>query len=1128
MTVTDVNAAINLRLDLLNLPRTVDPDSEATAELVFPMLARQRELSRRLGDRLPPVDLRIERFLKAYLELGDDAQILPRRTFVLDQPGLARAMSLPAHGDSFASPLVTSYRLHNGVLHNPANDRRTTQGVFHIAEGGLPIPDDKLAVPREVFATLLTKAFEAPDDLTVLPFTGAEEEPAHCWVSILLRPLVCPAVRRFTNEKTLEVRFFAPASLISNLDFVEGVFGNGGDPYLPENDSSLDPIHWTGHTGCVVLAPHLIHLTKKELGLPHVSAATERQQRDGMCWTDPDELYNNGKAFKLCARDERGVIVTIIADNYYGYCKKEVKSHISYSANLLGSAEEEHSGGALVFPSYRLSPVWTDTITDDTHTFSEILARDPERFVLQPEGHAIDTQWCHIVLVPAGARYSLPEQSVTWTNPNGSQGRIKLRADQVYLAPSGYRVELRPTDADRKQWNLIGTHPQATGCHKPATVSGGGKSEISKSITDAFLFSSIFVNDFEADMRAVREILERDYSDRFADPAMRGEDRRSVLSPDRSDGSAIKLFTPSSQFTDEYNAWLETIPQHIKQLVFVIKHYYEAEWGDDWQSHFSVGIINGRPGNSLRLDEEKINVTTLRVGFDEDGAWRIFSLRYDYSPAVKVQTEDDITASVVAPGHVLEEKGDARSKKYVSNCEKLLFQRPDDAKHRGYDRQAEKDIAEADTFLSNFEPLTTSDAQAMLEDAVGYSKFTKPMRRLIKEAAEPVEGAPEYFVSSADARLINGARSTNPRYLQPRPDLANPALTATAATATRLYKHLSMKDPYPTPVDVVAAGRRNNPAGPGVPALCCYNPLHYMELPELFMEFTSSMTGKSPSTTGAGSEGAMTKGPFNAMPAIIDLNAAFVGFALTGYDGWLSSAGYVGPKARVDHDISLLVPEVFSRMEIDERDARNLMAEGALEKIDDFEHNGKMVLASRLGYRITNHFVLHYFGRIFMAPDVVFTEEMLRPELQDRDVFADSVNTIVATHQRVAQAYFDDGTISLACPPLRALLEIMAHGQSSEGWTLSSPEFRELFTAESVLASDWYAARLDAKQALDVHRADRSLSSLDRFMDQANNAEVVARLDLDARRAQIVKWHDRWASQTYREYLVGTLGVQPL
>ncbi len=82
----------------------------------------------------------------------------------------------------------------------------------------------------------------------------------------------------------MEIRFFAPASLVSNLDFVETIFGNGGDPYLPENDAALDVRHWTGHTGCVILAPHLVGMRKKDLGLPHFDQATERQRRDGMCW----------------------------------------------------------------------------------------------------------------------------------------------------------------------------------------------------------------------------------------------------------------------------------------------------------------------------------------------------------------------------------------------------------------------------------------------------------------------------------------------------------------------------------------------------------------------------------------------------------------------------------------------------------------------------------------------------------------------------------------------------------------------------------------------------------------------------------------------------------------------------
>ena len=57
-----------------------------------------------------------------------------------------------------------------------------------------------------------------------------------------------------------------------------------GDPYLPENDAALDPESWTGHTGCVILAPHLIRVTKREVGFPHWDDATERQRRDGMCW----------------------------------------------------------------------------------------------------------------------------------------------------------------------------------------------------------------------------------------------------------------------------------------------------------------------------------------------------------------------------------------------------------------------------------------------------------------------------------------------------------------------------------------------------------------------------------------------------------------------------------------------------------------------------------------------------------------------------------------------------------------------------------------------------------------------------------------------------------------------------
>src|SRR5665213_843606 len=92
---------------------------------------------------------------------------------------------------------------------------------------------------------------------------------------------------------------------------------------------------------------------------------------------------------------------------------------------------------------------------------------------------------------------------------------------------------------------------------------------------------------------------------------------------------------------------------------------------------------------------------------------------------------------------------------------------------------------------------------------------------------------------------------------------------------------------------------------------------------------------------------------------------------------------------------------------------------------------------------------------------------MLQPETQDEDSFADGVKYIVEAQQRSAQQYFDDGSIKNACPPLKALLTIMAYG-NCEGKTERDPAVRRLFTRESLLASDWYRERLVTKQRRDI------------------------------------------------------------
>jgi hypothetical protein len=355
----------------------------------------------------------------------------------------------------------------------------------------------------------------------------------------------------------------------------------------------------------------------------------------------------------------------------------------------------------------------------------------------------------------------------------------------------------------------------------------------------------------------------------------------------------------------------------------------------------------------------------------------------------------------------------------------------------------------------------------------------------------------------------------------------NPVNTYLAEIGARLRHRIPMNRPLHTPVDAVLPGRRNNPGEPGIRPLACYNPIHYFELPELFMEFICSMTGKSPSTTGAGSEGALTKGPFNALPPIIDLNAALVSWILTGHHGFVTAAGYVGPKARVDHDVSLIVPEVWCRLSAEERDPKFLIQNYFLDRLQDFEHKGQKVLASRLGYRINARFVHAFFGRVFNHPNSVFTEAMLKPELQGLDDFADGMDNIVATQRRVAKMYFDDGSIAQACPPLQALLHIMLN-DVWEGKGLEHPDVRKLFTREYLLASDWYEARLAARQKVDKNLWRRHVEYLNQFLRKPNHTDVAEELNIASRLTEARKKLEEVESPAYVKKLTGTIGAEPV
>jgi hypothetical protein len=1128
-------SSILLKLAAMGVPIPPRTGDEALLHLAGGLFARYREQTRLLSEHLCPADGRIQQYLDALLAacpLPEPVR-LPAETLILDQYGLARELSLPLDRDSWRNELVSSYRLDNGVLHNPVNDRRTTQGVFHVAEGGLPIPADKLRVPLVAYLRLLQEALRPPRELRRLPFTAGWEEPVETMVSLLLRPLVCPEVPRVSPEKRMEVRFFVPGGLVSNLDFVESIFGNAGDPNLPANDAALDVDRWTGHSGCVILAPHLTRLRKAELGLPHESRASEAERAAGMSWRDEGELYNGGRPFKITSRDARGVMVTILADNYFGYCKKEVKTQIGYSANLYGLAEEEHAGGALAFATFNLGDRFSPDqvrLVSANHRFAEVRALLGQRAVYHESGYATDVRYPEIHYMPEDMQIDVHRQDISWTSQGRTQ-HLKILPGRIYFHPSGYKVRMAKHLA-APSWRLVGTVPEGAFCHKPCTVSGGGKSEISKSLADAVLPGSFYVRSFDEDMALVQAIVDRDYHD-VRLPELRGGEAwgssRGILSEDRSLGSVIKLLTPNPDYSPAYNAWLESIPNYVRALLFVIKRFYRPEWGDDWRSHFSVDIINGAPGHELKYEGRRLVANYLRIGREENGAWRTYKLRQDFVAADKVQMEDDITASVVVPARRLVglpgEYDGHPSLKLAENCEFRLFQRPDDAVHPGQDRQTEEDMAGAGLFCSNFQPLTPADARRIVEEVQVHDAFTLPMRTHVAEhAAREGDG---FSICSAEPRIVDGKRTKNPRYLQLRPDLARPRDRYVAEMGARLNRRLPFHMPVLFPVISVLSGRRNNRPEEGVRPLCVYGPIHYQELPELFMDYVCSLTGTSPSTTGAGSEGALTKGPFNALAATADLNNALVAMLLTGYGGFSSAAGFIGPRYRVDHDISLLIPEIWCRLFPHERDPRRLIEAGHLERLDDFQVDGRTVLASRLGYRITAKFVHTFFGRVFDNPTAVFADEILRPEIQNPAVFADGIGNIVEAQQRVAEAYFADGTIDDLCPPLQALLHIMAYG-GYQGKDAQHPEIRALFTREALLASEWYHERLAVKQQRDILLWERHTRSLGEFLTRTGHRDEAKRLGIAGRLEHARRELERVASRDYLTSLAGTIGADPI
>jgi hypothetical protein len=154
----------------------------------------------------------------------------------------------------------------------------------------------------------------------------------------------------------------------------------------------------------------------------------------------------------------------------------------------------------------------------------------------------------------------------------------------------------------------------------------------------------------------------------------------------------------------------------------------------------------------------------------------------------------------------------------------------------------------------------------------------------------------------------------------------------------------------------------------------------------------------------------------------------------------------------------------------------------------------------------------------------VYPDELLRPERQNLGLFVEGVEAIVESQRRVALNYFEDGSIEAACPPLKALLHLMAHGHY-EGRSMDDPSIRGMFHRAKLLESDWYRERLQVKQQRDIDLWNRHAAALEAYSARLQGQDP--EIDMCEREALIQRELRRVSSCEYLQELIGTIGADP-
>ena len=148
----------------------------------------------------------------------------------------------------------------------------------------------------------------------------------------------------------------------------------------------------------------------------------------------------------------------------------------------------------------------------------------------------------------------------------------------------------------------------------------------------------------------------------------------------------------------------------------------------------------------------------------------------------------------------------------------------------------------------------------------------------------------------------------------------------------------------------------------------------------------------------------------------------------------------------------------------------------------------------------------------------------MKPETQDLASYVDGIDNVYEAQQRVAQLYFQDGSIDDACPPLKALLYIMAEGQFG-GKTISDPAIRFMFTREYLLESDWYQQRLEIKQQRDSKLWQQNKAYIQQQLAKTEQNDVSIRAMLMQKLEVAERMLVEINNPAYLKHLHGTLGA---